>query len=171
MNTSFRLNTALPRGLAAIKGTFLPATFFIAGNIVLPQIAHLVPGGGPTWLPIYFFTLVGAWCYGWRVGLLTAILSPVVNSFLFGMPAVAILPAILLKSIILAAAAAIAADRCRATLGAIAAVVLAYQSLGTLGEWVLCGSFFEACQDFRIGLPGMLLQIAGGWFAIHRLRR
>lgn len=171
MNTSFRLNTALPRGLAAIKGTFLPATLFIAGNIVLPQITHLVPGGGPTWLPIYFFTLVGAWCYGWRVGLLTAILSPVVNSLLFGMPAIAVLPAILLKSTILAAAAAIAADRCRVTLGAIAAVVLAYQSLGTLGEWALCGSFFEACQDFRIGLPGILLQVAGGWLAIHRLRR
>ena len=64
--------------------TYLAAALFVAGNIVLPQICHLVPQGGLRWLPIYFFTLVGAYKYGWRVGLLTAVLSPAVNSALFG---------------------------------------------------------------------------------------
>ena len=82
--------------------TYLAAALFVAGNIVLPQICHLVPQGGLRWLPIYFFTLVGAYKYGWRVGLLTALLSPVVNSALFGMPAAAMLPVILLKSVLLA---------------------------------------------------------------------
>ena len=81
--------------------TYLAAALFVAGNIVLPQICHLVPQGGLRWLPIYFFTLVGAYKYGWRVGLLTALLSPVVNSALFGMPAAAMLPVILLKSVLL----------------------------------------------------------------------
>ena len=54
--------------------TYLAAALFVAGNIVLPQICHLVPQGGLRWLPIYFFTLVGAYKYGWRVGLLTAVL-------------------------------------------------------------------------------------------------
>ena len=79
--------------------TYLAAALFVAGNIVLPQICHLVPQGGLRWLPIYFFTLVGAYKYGWRVGLLTAVLSPAVNSALFGMPAAAMLPVILLKSV------------------------------------------------------------------------
>ena len=97
--------------------TYLAAALFVAGNIVLPQICHLVPQGGLRWLPIYFFTLVGAYKYGWRVGLLTAVLSPLVNSALFGMPAAAALPAILLKSVLLAAAAGFAARRFgRATL-------------------------------------------------------
>jgi len=82
--------------------TYLAASLFALGNIVLPQLFHLMPQGGVTWLPIYFFTLVGAYKYGWRVGLLTAVLSPLVNSALFGMPAVAGLPAILLKSVLLA---------------------------------------------------------------------
>ena len=47
--------------------TYLAAALFVAGNIVLPQICHLVPQGGLRWLPIYFFTLVGAYKYGWRV--------------------------------------------------------------------------------------------------------
>ena len=83
------------------KRTYWLAVLFAVGNIVLPQLFHLVPQGGVTWLPIYFFTLVGAYKYGWRVGLLTAVLSPCVNSWWFGMPAAAVLPAILLKSVLL----------------------------------------------------------------------
>ena len=71
--------------------TYLAVALFVAGNILLPQLCHLVPQGGIRWLPIYFFTLVGAYKYGWKVGLLTAIVSPLVNSALFGMPAVAVL--------------------------------------------------------------------------------
>ena len=66
--------------------TYLVASLFVIGNIVLPQLFHLVPQGGVMWLPIYFFTLVGAYKYGWQVGLLTAVLSPVVNSLFFTMP-------------------------------------------------------------------------------------
>ena len=82
--------------------TYGVAALFALGNIVFPQLCHLVHLGGPTWLPIYFFTLVGAYKYGWKAGLLTAVASPVVNSLLFGMPATAELPAILLKSVLLA---------------------------------------------------------------------
>ncbi len=77
--------------------TYLTAFLFVIGNILLPQLFHLVPQGGVTWLPIYFFTLIGAYMYGWRVGLLTAIASPVINSLIFGMPPVAALPSILIK--------------------------------------------------------------------------
>ena len=82
--------------------TYLFAFVFIVGNVVLPQLCHLVHWGGPAMLPIYFFTLIGAYKYGFKVGMLTAVLSPLVNSFLFGMPSVTILPAILVKSVLLA---------------------------------------------------------------------
>lgn len=66
--------------------TYWTAFLFVAGNVLLPQLCHLFPLGGVRWLPIYFFTLVGAYKYGWRVGLLTAVASPWLNSALFGMP-------------------------------------------------------------------------------------
>ena len=50
------------------------ATLFIAGNIILPQVSHLIPMGGMILLPIYFFTLIAAYKYGFFTGLLTAIL-------------------------------------------------------------------------------------------------
>lgn len=89
--------------------TYLFAFLFIAGNILLPQLCHLIPAGGPTLLPIYFFTLIAAYKYGFRVGLLTALLSPVINHLLFGMPATSVLLPILIKSTLLAGAAAMTA--------------------------------------------------------------
>lgn len=152
--------------------TYLFALVFIAGNIALPQLCHLVHLGGPTMLPIYFFTLVGAYKYGWKVGLLTAILSPLVNSVLFGMPAVAVLPAILAKSLLLAVAAGYIANRFRrVTIPALLGVVLAYQVVGTLIEWAMIGNFYLAAQDFRIGIPGMLLQIFGGYALLKAIEK
>ncbi len=123
--------------------TYLATSLFVLGNIVVPQLFHLVPKGGITWLPIYFFTLIGAYKYGWRIGLLTAIASPLINSLLFGMPLVTGLPAILLKSVLLAVFAGMAATRFKkASLWMLLAVVLAYQVIGTLGEWIMKGDFY-----------------------------
>lgn len=104
--------------------------------------------------------------------MLTAVLSPVVNSALFGMPAVTGLPAILLKSVLLAIAAGYTAHRWqKASLPFMLVVVLSYQTVGTLSEWLMKGSFYDAIQDFRIGVPGMLLQIVGGYMFVKYLIR
>ena len=145
------------------------AALFVVGNIVLPQLCHLVPQGGLVWLPIYFFTLVAAYKFGLTAGLLTAIASPVVNSLLFGMPAASMLPIILTKSVLLALAAAFIASKVhRVALWAVALAVVAYQGIGMMAEWGMTGSLTAALQDIRLGWPGMLVQIFGG-FAIIKL--
>ena len=148
--------------------TYIAAALFVLGNIALPQLCHAVPNGGRMLLPIYFFTLIAAYKYGWRAGLLTAVASPVVNSLMFGMPPAAALPAILLKSVLLAViAGTIAARSHKASLWMLAAAVLGYQLIGTLGEWAIVGNLYAAAQDFRIGVPGMVLQAVGGWAVIN----
>lgn len=151
----------------AVK-TYLTALLFVMGNVVLPQLCHLVPQGGMIFLPIYFFTLIGAYKFGWRVGVLTALFSPLVNSALFGMPAVALLPVILVKSTLLALVAAWVASRLRAwnLFLLLVLVVLAYQLLGGLFEWAWTGSLVSALQDWRLGMPGMCLQIVGGYLFV-----
>ena len=150
--------------------TYITAALFILGNIALPQICHLVPQGGMILLPIYFFTLIGAYKYGWKVGLLTAVLSPVMNHLLFGMPAMAVLAPIMVKSSALALVAGyVASAKGTVSLSLMAAVVLAYQAVGGLFEWAWTGSLMAALQDFRLGLPGMLLQIVGGYLFIKYL--
>jgi len=150
--------------------TYFAAALFILGNLALPQLCHLVPQGGLTLLPIYFFTLIGAYKYGWKVGLLTAVFSPLLNHLLFGMPPAGVLPAILLKSVLLAVAAGYVANRSkRVSVPVLALVVLVYQLIGTLGEWAMVGNLSFALQDFRIGIPGMVLQVFGGYLFIRHL--
>ncbi len=183
--------------------TYLFATLFVAGNIILPQLAHFVPNGGPMLLPIYFFTLIAAYKFGIRTGMLTAILSPVINSLLFGMPMLAMLPIILIKSSLLAIAASSLRGATRRSnlienalsklnvpslrggeateatprwpalslVSSLLIIVLSYQIVGTLIEWAFVKDFFVAVQDFRIGLPGMALQVVGGWLILTRFRR
>lgn len=158
-------------GYSDIK-TYMVAALFIAGNIVLPQLCHLIPQGGMILLPIYFFTLIAAYKFGWKAGLLTAVLSPVVNNLCFGMPALALLPVILVKSSLLAVFAALAASRFqKVSLLLLAVVVVAYQLVGGVAEWAITGSLDAALQDFRLGYPGMLLQIAGGYAVLRYLQK
>lgn len=152
--------------------TYLVAALFVLGNIALPQLFHLVPKGGMIWLPIYFFTLVGAYKYGWRVGLLTAIASPLVNSALFSMPQPAIIPAILIKSVLLAIAAGYAANKFRkVSIPLLIGVVAFYQIIGSLAEWTITGSAAAALQDVRLALPGITLQVLGGYLFIKYVLR
>lgn len=147
--------------------TYVFGLLFVIGNIALPQLCHLMPHGGHIWLPIYFFTLIAAYKYGWRVGLLTAVLSPMVNHLLFGMPAQAALPAILVKSVLLAGMASLVAHRSKdVSLLLLALVVLGYQVLGSLVESLMQGSLAMGFNDFTMGLPGMILQVVGGYIVL-----
>lgn len=153
-------------GLNELK-TYLFVFLFVAGNIILPQLCHLIPDGGKMFLPIYFFTLIASYKYGVKVGLMTAVLSPIVNSLFFGMPALALLPAILIKSVVLALAASFVANKTqKVSIVNLLIVVLAYQFVGTLAEWAMTSSFYVAIQDFRLGIPGMVLQLFGTYFLL-----
>lgn len=151
--------------------TYMLASFFVLGNLIFPQLAHLIPNGGFILLPIYFFTLIAAYKYGFFVGMLTAIFSPLINSVLFGMPPVAVIHVIMFKSIILVFAATLASKRFGIVsfLGVLI-TVLAYQFFGTAFEWMFTGSLSLALKDFTIGLPGILLQIVGGFYLLKFIK-
>ena len=150
--------------------TYLFVILFVAGNVVLPQLCHLIPNGGKILLPIYFFTLFASYKYGLKVGLMTAVLSPLINSLAFGMPAMALLPAIMIKSIVLAFTASFVANKTnRVSIINLLIVVLTYQCVGTLLEWAMTSSFYVAIQDFRLGVPGMTLHILLSYLLLRKM--
>ena len=150
--------------------TYLFVILFVAGNVVLPQLCHLIPNGGKILLPIYFFTLFASYKYGLKVGLMTAVLSPLINSLAFGMPALALLPAIMIKSIVLAFTASFVANKTnRVSIINLLIVVLTYQCVGTLSEWAMTSSFYVAIHDFRLGVPGMTLQILLSYLLLRKM--
>jgi hypothetical protein len=150
--------------------TWIFATIFIIGNLLLPQLCHFVPSGGLMLLPIYFFTLIAAYKFGLKVGLLTAVLSPLVNNLLFGMPVVAMLTIILTKSVLLAIIASVVARRSKSvSVLLLALVVLSYQVLGGIVEGLMAQNLMAGIQDFRIGFPGLMVQVLGGWMVLKAL--
>jgi len=152
--------------------TYFTGIVFIIGNLIFPQLCHLIPQGGIIFLPIYFFTLVGAFKYGWKVGLLTGIFSVLFNSLFFGMPLPEALPAIIIKSVLLAFAAGIVANYFkRISIPLLLLVVLSYQLVGTFAEWFIIRDLKVAIQDFQMGIPGMSLQVFGGFLFVKYLIR
>ena len=151
--------------------TYFYASLFVLGNVLVPQLCHLIPQGGFIFLPIYFFTLIAAYKYGLSVGLLTAVASPLVNHLLFGMPPLSVLPILLFKSVLLAVFAAYFAKRVgKVTLWSVALSVIGYQLVGMLFEWTFVGSIGVALQDIRLGYPGILIQIFVGYLVLISIK-
>ncbi len=165
------MNSSLWLPLSNTK-TYLVATVFIAGNILFPMLFHAVPNGGHLFLPIFFFTLIGAFHYGLYVGLFTALCSPLLSHLLVGMPVMEMLPVIIAKSLILAVCASCATRYFqKISLPILALVVLASQIFGFVAEWAIVRNIALAYRDLRMGIPGMTLQIFGGYVLIRFLNR
>ena len=142
--------------------TYYVVLIFAVGNIVFPQICHSFDLGGQIFLPIYFFTLIAAYKYGLTAGVLTAVLSPLANCWLFGMPSAAILPPIIMKSILLAMSVSLASYYSgKISFKALLAAVLFYQLASCGVDFMIKVDFRLAFQDFIVGYPGLLIQVIG----------
>ena len=150
--------------------TYLWALIFVGANLLLPQVFHLVPQGGIIFSPLSLVIMAGAYKLGWRVGLLAALASPLVNHLITGMPAMSVLPVMTLKLAVLALVAGFTAQHFRrATIPLLIGVVLLTELLGGLGELALMGGIDAAIQNFTVGWPGMLLQIVGTYLIVKYL--
>ncbi len=163
---------AVPQPLSLGDARFYLATaVMVLGNFLLPYALHRIPDAGRTFLPILFFTLIAGWRFGAKAGLLTGVLSPLVNHFLTGMPPAPVLQALMLQSALLGLlAAAIAFRSRRLTLPSLALVVLLHQA------WILIPQLLQAglrpaFATFELRLPGILLQILGGFALLWCLGR
>ena len=148
--------------------TYLWAAVFVACNLVLPQVFHLIPQGGFIFAPLSFVFLAGAYKFGWKVGLLAALASPLVNHAITGMPAWDVMPVMTLKLAVIALVAGFAAQRFRTvSLPILVGVVLVSLVLGGLGELILTGGIAATIADVTIGWPGLLLQVFGTWLILR----
>ena len=151
--------------------TYMWAAIFVACNLVLPQVFHLIPQGGIIFAPLSLVILAGAYKFGWKTGLLAAVLSPLVNHMLTGMPAWDVLPVMTLKLAALALVAGLAAQHFKTvSLPILVGVVLVSLAIGCLGELLLTGGIAATIADFTIGWPGLILQVIGTWLILTLLK-
>lgn len=147
--------------------TYMWATVFVACNLLLPQLFHLIPQGGIIFSPLSLVILVGAYKFGWKTGLMAAALSPLVNHLVTGLPAWGVLPVMTMKLGVLALVAGLTAQYFRkVSLPLMMGVVLASMLIGCLGELLITGGLSSTIADFTIGWPGLLLQVFGAWLIL-----
>lgn len=151
--------------------TYLWATVFVACNLILPQVFHLIPQGGVIFSPLSLVILAGAYKFGWKTGLLAALASPLVNHAVTGLPAWEVMPVMTLKLAVLALVAGLAAQRFKTvSLPLLIGVILVSMAIGCLGEFILTGGIAATMADFTIGWPGLLLQVFGAWLILKYVK-
>ena len=152
--------------------TYLFETLFVACNIALPQLFHLIPQGGIIFAPLSFVILAGAYKLGWKTGLLAALASPLVNHLLFGLPAWSVMHVMVIKLATLAIIAGVTAQHYKkVTIPLLITVVLISEIIGGLSELLLTGGVSATIADFTIGWPGLLLQVFGTYVLLKIFKK
>lgn len=152
--------------------TYLFAALFVACNIALPQLFHLIPQGGIIFAPLSLVILAGAYKLGWKTGLLAALASPLVNHLLFGLPAWSVMHVMVIKLATLAIIAGVTAQHYKkVTIPLLITVVFISEVIGGLSELLLTGGVSATIADFTIGWPGLLLQVFGTYILLKIFKK
>lgn len=148
--------------------TSMLSALFIAANIGLPHLFHLIPGGGIMFLPIYFFTAFAAVSYGKWTGVLTGLMSPLLGYLIFGAPKAFMIPDMILKGVLLSSVMAYMLSRVPSMVHKVIVIPVA-----VVAAWGMAGllempfrDYEIAFQDFFTGIPGMMLMMIAGWIAL-----
>ena len=152
----------------------LPTFFYWLAKIQFfpALLAHLIPQGGRLFLPIYFFTLLGAYKYGWKVGILTAILSPLLSNYLTGLPTIMILNSVITKSILIVLVTKIVSSRKRSfSIWNLIIIVCSYQILGSMVDSIVSGDYMLILNNLKFGIIGMILQVLLCYILLAKKRR
>ena len=139
--------------------------------MILPQLFHLIPNGGVIFAPLSAVILMGSYKFGWKVGTLSALSSPMVNHFIFGMPSTDVVLIMTAKLLIIALVASWAAHRFQSkSIWILVSVVLLSTLLGGGAEWLFTHQISATIADFTIGWPGLLLQVVATYLFVRLVR-
>jgi len=70
---------------------------FISLGVLVPWICHQFHLAGPTFLPMHYFVLIAGLLFGWRVGLITGLLTPLASYGISDMPVINTLPQVVIE--------------------------------------------------------------------------
>lgn len=162
MTTTLRLNDL---------NLYVFSLAFALGNLLLPVLVHRIPQGGLIFLPLFFFTLVAAWQYGVLTGVLVALASPLLNHLLTGMPALAVLPLILSKSLVLALVASLMGSR-QKTLNPLTLLVPVFAMVltGLVFEQLSQVPLQQSFKGLQLSFPGLVIMVLGGYLIIRLIQ-
>ncbi len=156
-----------PKAIPVLKvsnlGLVIFSVVFIALDVALPWVTHQFHLAGPVFLPMHFLVLVAALLFGWRVGLIVGLFTPIVSFGLSGMPFLPVLPQITLELVSYGLIAGFLRERFKLNLwfSLILAMILGRMVLGlTVFILGLPNPFEHVFSVIKMGLLGILIQLA-----------
>ena len=87
--------------------SYVLTVIFASLAVATPWIFHQFHLAGPTFLPMHFFVLIAGLLLGWRAGLTVGLLTPIISFATSGMPAIMILPQVIIELLFYGLAAGI----------------------------------------------------------------
>ena len=155
--------------LHTVRARTVAGAVAIAAAVALPQVVHLA-GGGPglaqALLPMYLPVMVVGLLAGPQVGLAVGLLAPLASFGLTGMPALPLLPSIVVQLAVFGLVAGLV-GRMRWHVGVKTLVILASGNLARLGFVLVAGLVTQAAwasspalwwTALVVGLPGLAIQ-------------
>ncbi|MDE6267398.1 MAG: hypothetical protein K2M07_08650 [Muribaculaceae bacterium] len=75
--------------------SWIITSIFVVGSVFFTQLFMLLSIGSLVWLPYLFISIFVAYKYGWKMGVITAIVSPALNYIIFAEPGIVMLSAVM----------------------------------------------------------------------------
>jgi LytS/YehU family sensor histidine kinase len=151
---------ALPKILTFSEAKYYVfSAVFVSSAVFFPWLAHQFQVAGAQFLPMHFFVMFAGFLFGWRTGLLVGLISPLLSYSITQMPAIAILPEVTLELAVYGLAIGLLRERSLNIAGALVGAMI----LGRLARWAFVfalGLQTNPLNYFKIGLPGIILQLA-----------
>lgn len=155
--------------------SYIFASVFVVLSVAAPWVFHQFHLAGPTFLPMHIFVFVAGLLFGWRLGLMVGLLTPLASYAVSGMPGLQILPQIVVELSVYGLVAGILRERFNlravwSLLGAMIAGRLAL-GLGVLVIYLIAGRvysplgieanpFLAVWSAIKQGGPGIIMQLA-----------
>lgn len=144
---------------------------FTFGNVLLPILCHTFNLGGNIFLPIYFFTLIGAYKFGWKTGVIISVATPFLNYIITGMPTIELIPIVFAKGLFIVLSVYLLSNYTKEiSLLNLALLVISYQIIGTIFQALWFMNASSALTSLFIAWPGMLIQIFLGYAVIFSIK-
>lgn len=167
------MNSQSQLGVLTLRdySTYLWMLAFVAGNVLGPQLCHIVPMVGKMLLPIMLFTMIAAVRFGLSCAMLTAIVSPLISSLVFGMPTGIMLAAVLMKSLVIALVFGFWRERKGTfTIWNLLALAVGVQLFCFVTEGAFMFGFATSWANLLISWPGVIIQVGACYFVLKRWR-
>jgi hypothetical protein len=149
--------------LAISKASLKSAVFvvvFSALATITPLLIHQVPQAGVKFLPLNFFVLTAALLLGVRSGIFVAVVAPLISYSLIRMPALPILPQVILEAVVLALVAGYLKKYLNLYVALIVGLIAGRLAVFSLFLLTQANPWNGIVHSTTLALPGLFIQLA-----------